>query len=168
MKKTTKIILYLFATIFIRGNFGLIWFSSQGVLAVEEKWRWNYGSDPIRILDKVVANANDDRAYAVQDTALDGVTAAPGRYRIYNTLQRIRQNIAPYLQRTVYIWLTTAVILLIFNGLKMVTTWIHDAGKFESIKKNLINIVIGVLLLTGFYVIFKLIIAGINALFGQS
>jgi len=139
---------------------------SWTVYAQKDSW-WKYGSDPISILNEVASDANSDRAYAVQDTQLDGVKAWPWRYRIYNTLQWIRRNISPYIQRAVYVWLTTAVILIIFNWLRMVTTGIHDAWKFEDIKKNIINICIWILLLTGFYVIFKLIIAAINAIFGQ-
>lgn len=142
--------------------------TSINTVHAQKDQRGDYGSNPISILDEVVSKANNDRAYAVQDTALDNINAWPGRHRIYQTLQRIRKNISPYLQRAVYIGLTTAVILLIYNGLLMVTTWIHDSGKFESIKKNLVNIMIWVLLLTWFYIIFKLIIAAINALFWQT
>lgn len=151
----------------VRMLIGLFGLSGLGFVYAQKSKRGDFGHSPVEILDEVVADANDDRAYSVQDTQLDGVDAWPGRYRIYNTLQWIRKNISPYLQWAVYIWLTAAVILLIFNGLRMVTTGLHDSGKIEQIKKNIVNIVIWVLLLTGFYIIFKLIIALINAVFAQ-
>ncbi|MBU1757710.1 hypothetical protein KKG31_00740 [Patescibacteria group bacterium] len=60
----------------------------------------------------------------------------------------LRKNIGPYLQWAVYIGLTMAVILIIYNGLLMVTNSLHKEGDMEKVKKRLINIVIGVLLLT--------------------
>jgi len=131
--------------------------------------RWEYGTDPIGILDKMVSDANDVWAgYRIQDTALDYVDSGPGRFRIYNTLTRIRKNITPYIQRAVYIGLTVATILLIYIGFMMVTQWVHNAGKLETLKKNLINVAIGVFILTGFYVIFQLTVAIINAIFGKT
>ncbi|NOZ45000.1 MAG: hypothetical protein GXP45_07845 [bacterium] len=102
--------------------FGILGLSAISSVFAEASSRGKYGQDPIEILDHVVANANDDRAYSVQDTALDGIKAAPGRHKIYNTLQWIRTHISSYMQWAVYIGLTSAVILLIFNGLRMVTT----------------------------------------------
>jgi len=131
--------------------------------------RGEYGTDPIGILDTIVSDANDVGAgYRIQDTALDYIDSGPGRFRIYNTLTRIRKNITPYIQRAVYIWLTIATILIIYIGFMMVTQWVHNAGKLETLKKNLINVWIGVFILTGFYVIFQLAVAIINAIFGKS
>lgn len=127
--------------------------------------RGDYGTNPVGILNKVVQNANDGQAwYQIQDSALDYVEAGPGKYRIHNTLEWVRQHISPYIQWMVYIWLTTAVILLIYNGLLLVTWWIHEAWKREKVRWNMLNIWIWVLILTGFYVIFKVVIALINTL----
>jgi hypothetical protein len=48
----------------------------------------------------------------------------------------------------VYIGLSIAVILLIYNGFLMVTNAVHKEGETAKIKKNIINIVIGVIILT--------------------
>ncbi len=130
--------------------------------------RWKYGEDPIQILDNVVSEANDD--YKIQQTALDNATdkqwAYASQYKIANTLDWFRNNINPYLQWAVYIWLSIAVILLIYNGFLMVTNAIHKEGETAKIKKNIINIVIGVIVLTGFYFIIKLMVSIINSIFG--
>ncbi len=80
-------------------------------------------------------------------------------------MDRFRNNINPYLQWAVYIGLSVAVILLIYNGLLMVTNAVHKEGEIAKIKKNIINIVIGVVILTGFYFIIKLAVSLINSIF---
>ncbi len=130
--------------------------------------RGKYGGDPIQILDNVVSQANSD--YKIQQTALDNATdkqwAYSSQYKIANTLDRVRNNINPYLQRMVYIGLSVAVILLIYNGFLMVTNAIHKEGEAAKIKKNIINILIWVIVLTGFYFIIKLAVSLINSIFG--
>ncbi len=131
--------------------------------------RGKYGGNPIQILDTVVSDANDAAGYQVQQTALDSATdkqwAYASPYKIANTLDWLRQNINPYLQRAVYIWLSIAVILLIYNGFLMVTNAAHKEWETAKVKKNIINIVIGVIILTGFYFIIKLAVSLINSIF---
>jgi len=130
--------------------------------------RGKYGSNPIQILDNVVSEANDE--YKIQQTSLDTATdkqwAYASQYKIANTLDWLRNNINPYLQWAVYIGLSVAVILLIYNGFLMVTNAIHKEWEAEKIKKNIINILIGVVILTGFYFIIKLMVSLINSIFG--
>lgn len=137
-----------------------------------EVWsRWKYWSTPVEILDQIKWKANANN-YEIQETALNWVTdqqwSYPQQYKITNTLDYIRINIDPYLQRIVYIWLSVAVILLIYNWLLMVTNWIHKEWDITKLKKNFINIAIWILLLTWFYFILKLIIWLITSIFGSS
>lgn len=130
--------------------------------------RGKYWANPIQILDNVVSNANED--YKIQQTALDGATDKqssvwPSTAKITHTLDRLRNNINVYLQWMVYIGLSIAVILLIYNGLLMVTNAIHKEWETAKIKKNIINIAIGVIILTGFYFIIKLAVSLINSIF---
>lgn len=153
-----KIILVCFLVVYALPLFGF----------AQDDSRWEYGGNPIQILDNVVSEANEE--YKIQQTALDKVTdkqnAYPSQYKIANTLDRLRNNINPYLQWAVYIWLAAAVVLLIYNGFLMVTNSIHKQGDATKIKKNIMNILIGVVILTGFYFIIKLMVSLINALFG--
>ncbi len=134
----------------------------------QDSSRWQYGWNPIQILDNVVSDANTD--YKIQQTALDQANAIQwsyaSQYKIANTLDRFRNNINPYLQRTVYIWLSAAVILLIYNGFLMVTNAVHNEWETAKVKKNIINIIIWVIILTWFYFIIKLTVSVINSLFG--
>lgn len=129
--------------------------------------RGQYGGNPIQILDNVVSQANDD--YKIQQTALDNATdkqwAYASSYKISNTLDRFRNNINYYLQRAVYIGLSVAVILIIYNGLLMVTNAVHKEWEVAKVKKNIMNIAIGVVVLTWFYFIIRLTVALINAIF---
>ncbi len=130
---------------------------------------FTYGGNPIRVLDTIVGEANED--VKIQQTALDNATdkqwGYPSQYKIANTLDWLRNAINPYLQWAVYIWLSVAVILLIYNGFLMVTNALHKSWDINKIKWNMINIVLWVILLTGFYFIIKLIVALITALFGD-
>jgi len=129
-----------------------------------------YGTTPLEVLDNVAGNANTD--YEIQETALNSANdqewGYQKQYKIANTLDYLRNNIAPYLQRAVYLWLVVAVILIIYNGLLMVTNAFHKEGDMEKVKKRLINITIGVLLLTGFYAIIKIVVGLINSVFGTA
>ena len=133
----------------------------------QSETRWDYGDDPIKILDNVVSEANEE--YKIQQTSLDSATdkqwAYASQYKIANTLDRFRNNINPYLQWAVYLGLSVAVILLIYNGFLMVTNAAHKEGDMSKVKKNIINIIIGVIILTGFYFIIKLTVSVINAIF---
>lgn len=147
----------------------LFTFLSMPLLSFAQEWSWGkYWDNPISIVDNVVKEANEDNK--IQQTALDGVTDTQWSYasefKIANTLDRLRKNINPYLQRAIYIWLSVAVILLIYNGFLMVTNAIHKEGEFSKIKNRFIYILIGVILLTSFYFIIKLVVGLINSLFG--
>lgn len=116
--------------------------------------RWEFGSSPLEILDNVTNKANpaNDR---IQDTALDSVTHSewsyPFTYRLANTFDSIRKRVAPYLDWMLYIGLSVAVILLIWQGMQLVV------GKtFADIRKPTTNIVIGVVVLTWVYLIIRL------------
>lgn len=132
--------------------------------------RWLYGDTPIEVLDNVAGEANQD--YEIQETALNDASDTQwgytSQYKIANTLDYLRNNIAPYLQWAVYIGLVVAVMLIIYNGFLMVTNALHKEGDMAKVKKRLINITIGVLLLTGFYAIIKIVVGLINSVFGTA
>ncbi len=137
--------------------------------AASDNWGW-YGNSPTEVLDSVVWEANKNIQF--QETALDGVNSQEGayqsEYKIANTLDYLRMHIATYLQWIVYIGLSFAVILLIYNGFLMVTNVVHKDGDFTKIKKNIMYIAIWVIILTSFYAIMKLVIGLINSVFGTT
>lgn len=129
--------------------------------------RWWYWDSPLDVLDNVVWKANAKNK--IQETALDDITdkewSFQVQYKISNTLDYLRVNIAPYLQWAVYIWLVVAVILIVYNWFLMVTHTINKVWDFEKVKKRVWYIIIWVLLLTWFYSIIKLVVWLINSIF---
>ncbi|MDR0607386.1 MAG: hypothetical protein LBG52_03350 [Candidatus Peribacteria bacterium] len=128
-------------------------------------------SDPIGLLDAVVDKANEE--HRIQETKLDRVGEGNGggfsgnpQYRLTNTLEYLKNNIDPYLQRIVFIGLAIATILLIYNGFIMTTNVLHGKGELSKVKDNFIWIGIGVVILTGFYYLIDIVVAVINFLFG--
>jgi hypothetical protein len=120
--------------------------------------------NPMQMLDNFAHKVNkEDR---IQDTALNDISNIQwqyaSEYKITNTLDSIRIQIAPYIQWTMYIWLSLAVLWIIYNGFLMVTNSIHENGTSEKVKNRIINICIGVGLLTWFYIIIQLLLASIS------
>lgn len=113
---------------------------------------------------------NNRGYYAVQDTALDGVNDREWlygySYKVSNTLEYFRKNLDPYLQWAVYIWLVAATIALIYIWFLMVTNWATWKWDIAKLKTNMVNVIIGVLILVWFYTLIKIIVAVINMIFG--
>lgn len=158
MKKFTKIILSMFAL------FTLFSFSYA------QEWkRTNRWSTPMQVFETFVDKANDNWRYSIQETALDNVSDLQWiylrQYKISNTLDFIRQEIDPYLQRAAYIGLVASTVWLIICWFLLVTGGISKMEWFKSVKWRVINALIWVFLLSGFYLVVKLFISVINMVF---
>lgn len=169
MRNIKKILIWCFPL--IMGLFLLTaWWLLSSKVSAQTDSRWLYGGTPIEVLDNVAGQANKD--YSIQETALNNASDQQWwyqrQYKIANTLDYLRTNIAPYLQWMVYIGLVVAVMLIIYNGFLMVTNGIHKGGDMTKVKKNLLNITIGILLLTWFYAIIKIVVGLINSVFGTA
>lgn len=108
-------------------------------------------TDPLTIADTIKDST--------QDTKLNDVSwwwSTP----IYTTLQNVAINIEPYLDWWVYIWFSIAVILLIFNWLMMVFSPLSN--KFQQSKKWIVSIIIGILVLTWFVLIIRIVVSFIS------
>lgn len=127
---------------------------------------WN---SPEEIAATIADKANED--IRVQDTKFDKITnkqwAYGKNYQITNTLERIRKNIQPYLQWMLYIGLIGATILLIWNGFRLVTNSVISWGDMKTVKGNIQTILVGVLIMTSFLILIKLVMAVINMFFGS-
>ncbi len=123
----------------------------------------------MQVLDRIVDDANDE--YNIQDTPLEAVNEwgwqFNAEYKIANTLDSIRYNIAKYIQWVVFIGMALAVIGIIITGLLMVTKSISET-EFSQIKSRIMGIVIGVLILGGFLAIIRLVLSLITSVVGTS
>ena len=130
--------------------------------------RGQYGNSADEVLNSIVNKANQQ--YDIQDSPLEKVNQRqwwyPIQYKIVNTLDSIRVNIAIYIQWIVFIGLALATIGLIYIGFLMVTNAVSNEWTIEKIKTRVIGIVVGVLLITGFYAVLRLLTSLITALFG--
>lgn len=124
-------------------------------------------NSPIFLLDQFWRDVNSgDR---IQDTALNDFNPNQwqyaSEYRIANTFDALRIQIAPYIQWIMYIGLSLAIIGIIYNGFLMVMKPAGvDSWENSKVKSRLLNIVTWVFLLTGFYVIIQAILAIISYL----
>ena len=131
-----------------------------------QQWRRaDWWSSPTQILENVVGevNSNNDK---IQKTAWDQITdlqwSYPRQYKISNTLDYIRRNIGPYIQRAVYIWFIASTAWLVICWFLLVTWWITKSSWFEKVKWRLVNALLWVFVLSGFYIIIKFMMSVIN------
>lgn len=125
--------------------------------------RSNLWNTPSTVLDRVAERVNRDR---IQENALNDTSNTQwqyaSEYKITNTLDALRVQITPYIQWTMFIGLSLAVMLLIYNGFLMVTNWLHGEWDTSKVKTRIMNIIIGVVLLTWFYIIIQVGLAAIE------
>ena len=157
MKKFVKIIVFFAVFIMMYS------------VSFAQEWRWwNRWSSPFQIFDNIVGKSNEWH-YDIQDTALDGITDLQWsylpQYKISNTLDYITQNIAPYIQWAVYVWFVASTAWLIICGFLLVTGWLSKSSWFEKVKWKIINALLGVFVLSWFYLIIKLMVSIINMSF---
>lgn len=121
------------------------------------KSRWDGGDSASAIFDRIIRDANQWET--IQDTAIEiekvNEWAFDGRYRIANTVDSLKNEIAPYLQRFLYATLSIATILIIITGFQLVTSSQSSYDTKKAISK-LKNIAIWVGIFTGVYVFMKL------------
>lgn len=120
-------------------------------------------SKPDAILKDIVGEANwelRDQSQIIV-TKLDGTTNMQEfgeEHKLSGTLESVRQNISYYLQWVAYLALAGAVTLIIYNGLRLVLSPMSpdEAGK---VKTRIIYIATGIVLVTWFYFVLKIILA---------
>ncbi len=112
---------------------------------------------PDEILDDIVDHGKSD----IVKTKLDWVTNMQefnAENKISSTLESVRENISFYLQRVVYIALSGAVLLIVYNWLRLVLSPV-SAEEASAIKTRMIYIALWILLVTGFYFVLKILLA---------
>ena len=133
--------------------------------SVNAVYQGKWSGNPMETLSDMMDDANVWH-YKIQDTALNGISDEdreyPAAFKISNTLTYLKNNIDPYLQWAIYIWLAGATVALIYMWFLLVTNSVTWAGDLSKLKSRIFYVMIGVLVLTGFYALMKLIVAVIN------
>lgn len=145
----------------------LFWIISA-IFPIDTHANYNRNQNPVKIVDDIKDKANKNKSDQVQNTDYDNTSSRScsevsldDRFTISRTLCNIKDHSKDYLQYIMYVWLTAATILLIWNGFKIVTS--SDREKqVATFKKNLTYIIIWVVLLTGFYYIIDIFVSVVN------
>lgn len=136
-----------------------------------QQWRWsNWWSTPLQVFENVVGAANSGHD-KIQQTAINGVTdlqwSYARQYKISNTIDYLRRHIGPYIQWAVYVWLILSTTGLILCWFLMVTWWIWKSSGFEKVKWRVVSALLGIFMLSWFYIVIKFMMWIINTFFWQ-
>lgn len=137
----------------------------SGINTIQAQWSLRE-QNSFQLLDSIAQGANQWNR--IQETALNDISDIQGaywEYKIANTFDSIRIQIAPYIQWIVFLWLSFATIGLVYNGFTLVTSPAWWDGN-EKAKDRIISILKWVAILTWFYVIITLITMIISFIFG--
>ena len=100
--------------------------------------------------DAIVESMKSDvQKTKVNDTLWQWVT---------DTLSNLKNNSADYLQWMAYIGLWIALLLIIYNWMVLILN-LWDESKLWAVKKRLISITVWVVVVTGSYLIIKLVVS---------
>lgn len=120
--------------------------------------RWWVWSTPEQILNHVIDNAETNDL----ETALDAVDRwqwqFDRKYRIANTLDSVRVNVAPYLQWLSFAILVAGTTLIIYNWLRLVLSPLQP-DEVANVKKRMVYIFFGLLIGTWFYYLIKVVLS---------
>ncbi len=111
--------------------------------------------------DEILKDIVDQDKSDIVKTKLDWVTNNQefnAENKISSTLESVRENISYYLQRVVFLALSGAVLLIIYNWLRLVLSPV-SAEEASAIKTRMIYIALWILLVTWFYFVLKILIA---------
>jgi hypothetical protein len=140
-----------------------LWGSSWYVAAA---WTNIFNGSATKFLDHIY---NEQKLEdTVQHTAFDHVSSngcndlgVDERFTVNKTLCYIKQEMHNYFQYLIYAGLSAAVIFLIWNGFKIVTSSDKE-NQMKEFKRSLKYLIIWVILLVSFYAIIEIFTSIIN------
>ncbi len=137
--------------LFVLLSFCLIFFWTSNVLAS------SWGTDnPNKIIDWL----KDSK---IQSTALSWVWWKQHQW-IETTLTKIKWDSTGYIQWLWFIWLSIALILIIYNGMLLLWNFTWE-DKLSKVKKRFLSLILWVIVLTSWYIIIKLVMSLISQIF---
>lgn len=127
--------------------------------------RWQFGDSPDEILRSIKEKSDP---YNMIETRLDdnlntNSQAFGPTNRISNTLDQIRENLDPFVQRMVFIGLSGAVILIIWNAFSLSTSGVvGNDTQSKEIKDKIFNIAKWVVVITAAFFIIRLLLSAVS------
>ena len=136
----------------------LCWIFLNPVVYIYAQSRDGYGTTPLEVLNTVVDNADTKDIIETELDKVNNTQIYGSKFKIAGTLESVRTNSAIYLQRIAFIWLTAAAMLIIYNGILLMTSPLspEQAGK---VKQKIIYIILWLLVLTWFYYLIKILLS---------
>lgn len=142
---------------FFSVTFCFLFFLNITFSASRKTYSWTTAEN---VLDRVVDNSKTNIIESKFDNVINKGTFGQDK-KISGTLDSIRDNISFYLNWVLFLGLTGATILIVYNGFLLVFTPVAG-DQLEKVKKRLLNIVVGVVVMTGFYFIIKISLSVMN------
>lgn len=113
----------------------------------------NLGSSPDALL-------NEMKNEEVQKTPLDEVWGNS----IESSLRWIKENSSWYISWLWFIWLSIALILVIYNGIYILANFSNE-DKISKVKKRFVSLAIGIVVLTSWYLVIEFSVSVIWSIF---
>lgn len=144
----------------------IFWLFFLSYTQATDNW-WSYGNTPIEIIDNIAWEANAYRHEQVQNTRLNDIDRSMWAYdwdkRIANTMDVFRDKLSFYINIIVWIWLSIAVILIIYNWFILIAkSW--SEWEIKKVQTRLIYLSIWVLVLVWFPFLIKIVLSLIESI----
>lgn len=141
----------------------MTWFILWPVTIFANNYPWLYGgenSTPEQVLDRVVDNTKTNIVESQFDNVYNKETFG-NKNKISWTLDSVRENVSFYLNWIVFLWLSAATILIVYNWIVLMTTPISGDQKTKVIE-NIKHIAIWIVAMTWFYFLIRIVLSVLN------
>ncbi len=105
----------------------------------------------------------DNLKSSVQDTSVQGKIPWQGK-GITESLKWVKNWWGWYIQWLAYIWLSAALLLIIYNWILILANF-WEENKLSKAKKRFMSLIIWVVLVTSAYIIIKLVVSFVWSIF---
>lgn len=142
----------------------ITWFILWPVTIFANNYPWLYGgknSTPEQVLDRVVDNTKTNIVESKFDNIYKQGWTQFRWTKIANTLDQVRENVSFYLNWIVFLGLSAATILIVYNWILLMTTPISGDQKIKVIE-NIKHIAIWIVAMTGFYFLIRIVLSILN------
>lgn len=135
----------------------ILWLYMSPYIVYGQAWD-GYGTRPLEVLNTVIENADTDNIIETELDKVNNTQIYGSKYKLAGTLESVRTNSAIYLQWIAFAWLTAAAMLIIYNGILLVSTPLSPEQS-SKVKSQMIYVIAWLLVLTWFYYMIKILLS---------